>query len=69
MVLDVAAQSEQQCEYGIHLARPYIENSIPQSLVKSRWFGESIKIEVFEEVNDNDAYHGKSAKAINNVNA
>ena len=69
MVLDIATQSKQQCEDSIHLARSNVEHSIPQSLVKSRWFGEGIEIEVFEEVNDNDADHGKSAKAVNNVNA
>ena len=69
MVLDIAAQSEQQCKDSIHLARTNIEHCIPQSLVESRWFGEGIEIQMFEEMNDNDAHNGKSAKAINNVNA
>ena len=69
MVLDISAQSEQQCKDSIHLARTNIEHCIPQALVEIRWFGEGIEIQVFEEVNDNDAHNGKSAKAINNVNA
>ena len=68
MVLDIATQSKQQCEDSIHLARSNVEHSIPQSLVKSRWFGEGIEIQVFEEVYDNYAYHGKSSKTVNNIN-
>ena len=67
MVLDVAAQSEQQGEDGIHLAGTEIEHRVPQPLVEWSQFGEGIEIEVFEEMDDDDAHYGKSAQAIHNI--
>lgn len=69
VVLNVATESEEECKDGIHLTGPEIEHGIPQSLFESRRFGEVVEVEVFEEMNDDDANHGKAAKAVDNGNA
>ena len=67
MVLDIATQSEQQGKDGIHLVGTDIEHGVPQSLVEWGQLGEAIEIEVFEEMDDDDAHYGKSAQAIDNI--
>lgn len=66
-MLDVAAETEKQGEYGVHLGGSQKEYSIPDTLIQCGRLREIVEIHMLQKVDDYNAADGKAAQAVHNV--